>query len=180
MNTDQIKQVLEFISDRYFREIRDKLITKVCASDELVNIRVSKVRNSCFIVNTDPSTKPGAHWQVLWFTKVYKKQTCFFMDSYGQPPENESIKKFIKKNSVDLICNDKQLQSFDSSLCGEYCCLFALHMSETDSFHEFTKYYGDNYTKNDEDTKELFCFYIADRIKRTFCNQGCISYNSCK
>jgi hypothetical protein len=61
-----------------------------------------------FVVNTDPSTKPGTHWVVFYFPTY---NTGEFFDSYGQPPEhyNESFKTYFKP--YEWKHNTQKLQS---------------------------------------------------------------------
>lgn len=180
MNTDQIKQVLKYISNKYYEKYGEMLSSYVCASDELIDINPNKTKECGVIINTDPSTKSGAHWQAVWFTEIENIRQCSFFDSYGQPPKIKPIIEFIKKYSDETAWNNNQVQGFDSTFCGEYCCLFILNMMNTHSYSHFYKVFKNNQTRNDEKVKDLFCKHIFSEIKDKKCNQGCMSYNSCK
>lgn len=77
-----------------------------------------------YIINLDPSTKPGSHWIAIHI-KTHKEAEYF--DSYAYPPFIQSIINFL--NTFSCAYNSIQLQNFQSDLCGEYCCLYVLHKS---------------------------------------------------
>ena len=47
-----------------------------------------------FIVNTDPSYKPGEHWVVI---SIDKTGHGIYFDSFGLPPMKEDIFNFLEK-----------------------------------------------------------------------------------
>ena len=83
-------------------------------------------RSGTRIVNTDPHTESGSHW--LTSQLQYTSHSSFYFDSYGLPPFIPSIESFIHRNSIVRIYNTVQLQGPTSTVCGKYCCLFALYM----------------------------------------------------
>ena len=99
-----------------------------------------------FIVNTDPSSKPGQHWLAFYFKK---DRHCIFFDSYGNSPEFFKLKNFIFKHSTSFSFNSKILQSNISSLCGYYCCLFILFISRGFKLVDFTACFNDSSVLND-------------------------------
>lgn len=103
--------------------ILDKIFTNgiVCAKDQLLNI---KPKRNCYIVNTDPISKPGKHWVLIYFNS---QNTCYYFDSYGSfnSIENEII-NFININCITLLRNKQRFQSDSSQLCGIYC-LYVLY-----------------------------------------------------
>jgi hypothetical protein len=93
----------------------------VFPSDGLPNRRGSY---RAFIVNTDPSSLSGTHWVALYF----KRNVCYYFDSYGNPPSIQSIIRFIKNNSLKLIYNKVKVQSVLTKTCGYHCLHFLYYM----------------------------------------------------
>jgi hypothetical protein len=77
------------------------------------------------IVNTDPQTKRGSHWLAVNFQP--KSYSSYYFDSYGLAPYIPSIQEFLKRTCVLSEYNKTQLQGLSSTVCGKYCCLFALY-----------------------------------------------------
>jgi hypothetical protein len=78
-----------------------------------------------FIVNTDPHTKRGSHWLAVNFQP--KSYSGNYFDSYGLAPYISSIKEFLKRTCNVSEYNKTQLQGMSSTVCGKYCCIFALY-----------------------------------------------------
>ena len=116
MDTMQNKNVMKnnIKTKQYFRG--------VFASDKLPKTKISKP--SCFIVNTDPSSKPGTHWVAIYFPKTGNAE---YFDSFGMQPKIKSILKFISVNNKNYTFNKIQLQNVFSAACGNYCCEYLLH-----------------------------------------------------
>jgi hypothetical protein len=82
--------------------------------------------SGCLILNTDPHTQEGSHWLAVYvLPKAYKIN---LFDSYGQAPYIPNIQSFIRRNCYVREYNKVQLQGLNSTVCGKYCCLFALYM----------------------------------------------------
>lgn len=65
-----------------------KLNGVVCAKDELSKIIGYR---KAYIINTDPSTKPGQHWVSIY----YLGNSAFYFDSFGYQNNIEyEIKKY--------------------------------------------------------------------------------------
>jgi hypothetical protein len=86
-------------------------------------------RSGTIIINTDPHTEKGSHWLAINFTP--KSQRAFYFDSYGLPPPPSlpSIRSLLRHSATICDYNTTQLQGPTSSVCGHYCCLFALYMN---------------------------------------------------
>ena len=113
MNTSQINNIL-----------KNNSVTQQCflgtfPSDKLP---ISTQRPLCFVANTDPSTAKGSHWVAVY---VNNKDRAEFYDSYGRGPKGIFLKHL--ENYKAFRYNQKQLQSFGSSVCGQHCILF-LHL----------------------------------------------------
>ena len=105
---------------------------------------------SCFVINNQPSYKNGEHWVAVYFTKDKKG---IFFDSFGKSPTFYKLDKFLRKNSNDLVYNNKQIQTLFSEYCGYYCLLFLLFISKNNNLTNFVKlfkkpYYNDKMIKN--------------------------------
>lgn len=172
MNTFTIKHILAKIASDYKKKTKKKLFVRVCACD-LLPKTLPKDKDVIIIVNTDTSNKPGEHWELIWI--LNNEKHCYFFDSYGLPPTNNYIKRFIKKHAITTNWNKKQLQSFHSFCCGEYCCLFALSITKENGFNCFFNQFNENHDSNDVNVKTLFnCVF-----EKQFQLQGCISYLNC-
>ena len=57
-----------------------------------------------------------------------RSSTAFYFDSYCLSPHIHDIQSFLRRNCTVLNYNNAQLQGPMSTVCGKYCCLFALYM----------------------------------------------------
>ena len=135
MNSQQLRKVMN--SDRfgqvYFRG--------VFASDELKKQNVTQFPCG-YIVNTDPSHKPGSHWAAFYFDK--NKNGHFFC-SYGKSPNEYKFDNWIDGNSKSWTYNEQRLQSDWSTVCGQYCLYYLLHAFRNISIRDnFTRDYDLN------------------------------------
>ena len=70
MNTLQIERLLK-------KDLKSKTIfKKVCALDQLEKPTFP----SAYVINSDPSSKPGEHWVAVYFDKRGRGE---YFDSYG-------------------------------------------------------------------------------------------------
>ena len=83
-------------------------------------------RSGTVIVNTDSHTESGSHWLAVHFQP--RSHSSYYFDSYALPPYIPSIQSFLRRNSSVWDYNTVQLQGPTSTVCGKYCCLFALYM----------------------------------------------------
>ena len=67
----------------------------VYASDLLPS---SIVQTGTLIVNMDPHTEPGIHWQAIHFQNPHRSSNDYFFDSYGRYPHIFSILDFIRRH----------------------------------------------------------------------------------
>ncbi len=75
MNSLQILNILK--SDPFTKTV----FTNVLPSDRLPHEMQKKPRG--FVLNTDPSNRPGTHWVAMYLTAEGKGE---FWDSYGEAP----------------------------------------------------------------------------------------------
>jgi len=116
MDTVQIQNALQDVNS----------FLGVYASDLLPR---SIVQTGTIIVNTDPGTEKGSHWQAIHFQNPHRSSSCYFFDSYSRPPYIPYILYFIRRNCIVWQYNRTQLQGPTTTVCGEYCFFFALYMN---------------------------------------------------
>lgn len=141
MDTVQIQNTLQDVNSFF----------GVYASDLLPP---SIVQTGTLIVNTDPHTEMGTHWQAIHLEP--KSSSCYFFDSYGNYPFVPSIQDFIRRNSTVMHYNTTQLQGPTTIVCGEYCCLFALYMDRGYTPQQFVGLFSAN-GDADRQIHQLFC-----------------------
>ena len=110
----------------------------VLAYDQLPK-RLSKYATKVFVINTDPSNKPGQHWVAAYITP----ECAFYFDSYGLAPQQPSVTKFLRKRKK-VVFYSRRLQG-TGSMCGHYCLYFSLLMRRKQRMRKF----GDHYDAND-------------------------------
>jgi hypothetical protein len=81
------------------------------------------------IINTDPHTQKGSHWLGVHIEP--RSSHAYYFDSYGIPPFIPTIQSLLRRNCTVWDYNTVQLQGFTSTVCGHYCCLFALYMERS-------------------------------------------------
>ena len=156
-----------------------------------------------FVLNTGTIKDGGLHWQAVYFDV---ERNIYFFDSYGHKPMNqflaffENIVNYQKpkrfhydRKKIHEIC--REIQAFDTKVCGEYCIYF-LHVMNTvkhpgngerimyatfpppvttDGIHREKRDAMDNYTQfyiNDEFVKDwLQRRYNYYKVKGIFVDQ---------
>ena len=100
-------------------------------------------RRLAYIVNTDPSHKPGQHWVAFFITR----DTVYYFDPYGLPPRGFKNVLHCRKQHVYY---GKRLQGI-GNVCGHYCLYFILSMQTKHSFNVFS----DDLNTNDHIVKRF-------------------------
>jgi hypothetical protein len=77
-----------------------------------------------FVINTDPSNKPGTHWTAVHFISPWK---AMFFCSFGK--SDYPFMRFVLDNACCVEYNDHAFQSELSTVCGQYCCVFLYYMN---------------------------------------------------
>ena len=67
----------------------------------------------------------GSQW--LPIRLEHRSSTAFYFDSYGLSPHIHDIQSFLRRN-CNVLNYNAQLQGPTNTVCGKYCCLFALYM----------------------------------------------------
>ena len=88
----------------------------------------------CLIANTDPSNEPGKHWVAFYIDSEGRGE---FFDSYGREPENPNFRNFLETNCETYGWNDRRLQGYISSVCGQYCLYYLYRRCRGTSLREF-------------------------------------------
>lgn len=138
---------------------RDPLIKTrlggIYAADLLPKCRGSK---SLYIINSDPSSKPGRHWLAVWF----EEESVYFFCSLGKNPAcyHKNIQTFLKREKKRVLHNRKRLQDAKSALCGHYCLLFALTKSRDMPVTQLLSMFGKNKRKNDTIVKSVIASHF--------------------
>ena len=127
----------------------------VHACDKLPKRRPRNQR--LFIANTDDHTKPGTHWVAFYFTPGGRG---IYYDSYGLPPFNGDLLRFVDKNASAWTYNKKKLQDDNSKSCGHHCIFFAYHMVRGWSLAKFQSLFHSNNKINDA--------MVVDFVKRHY------------
>jgi len=87
------------------------------------------------IVSCDPHTEDGLYKLGINFQP--KSFSGFYFDSYGLYSYIPSIRSFLKRTCSLWDFNTTQPQVLNSSVCGKYCCLFALYLDRGYSPKQF-------------------------------------------
>jgi len=112
---------------------------------DLIKYKKYTERPISFIINTDPSNKPGEHWVALYINEDNKAE---YFDSFGRSPID--LINFLKLNSVkEIIYNKNIIQCLFSSNCGAYCILFLRARNNGINFVEFLKFFNNELCIND-------------------------------
>lgn len=162
MNSDQIHSALE-------RTIHPPVhFLGVFPRDRLPSIHSYP---SCYVANTDDSSKPGTHWVAFYFENIYNKE---FFDSYGFTP---SVYGF---NISANIRNPIQLQSLTSTVCGQYCIFYLIQRSSGfPMYNLITCFSRTNPIWNDHHVARYAkkYFSVSNHAERLECTQTCIARN---
>ena len=137
MNTLQIECLLK-------KDLKTKTIfKKVCALDQLEKPTFP----SAYVINSDPSSKPGKHWVAVYFKKHHRGK---YFDSYGPPPTLVRLESYMDAYSLsEWIYNRKTLKAYFSSFCGHYCVYFILFRCRCIPLHVIVSDFIPNLTEND-------------------------------
>ena len=124
----------------------------VCAINQLKSINFNSFSIIC---NNEPDTEVGMHW--LAFYKDESSECVEFFDSFAMPIDfyGEEFSKFCTRKGKILQTSKVQLQSNQSSLCGNYCLYFLIHRSRGVSFTNILNQFSENLHDNDRIVKNF-------------------------
>lgn len=75
-----------------------------------------------YIVNLSKSYELGSHFICI----IKRKSYVYYFDSYGIPPYNEDISKYLKSFKLPIYHNSVKIQHAKSKFCGYFCMLQVL------------------------------------------------------
>jgi len=101
---------------------------------------------TAFIINTHPISKSGEHWVAIYLDGKCKGT---YFDSYGFPPTNSKIIKFLKTNTSTWTYSQKVLQFPISFLCGGYCIYFLVKKCQGHSLKSILSNFKSDLQLND-------------------------------
>lgn len=80
-------------------------------------------RPAVYIVNSQPNSKPGKHWFVIYFPRVGPAE---FFDSLGHGPGYYSwrLNRYLQKHGVYYMRNPSRVQQVGTKNCGQYCIYY--------------------------------------------------------
>ncbi len=148
-----------FQIDKLMKKYGSKYLGCISA-DEIPKIidKIKPQSTGGFIINTDPSNKPGKHWRAIYFDGNKDMEIDHF-DSFGDPPsksEMRGIKQIADKlgaNGYLKFKNNKvQLQNDRTSNCGFFAAKFLIdrfngkHFQHASGWNDAVK---DNSTKGE-------------------------------
>ena len=115
-------------------------------SDKLPNKRLRNLP-AAFVVNLSPSNERGTHWIAIF---IDKHRNGYYFDSFGNPPVNGNISRFLQVQTNKMYFSKAILQSTNSSVCGGYAICFILFMLHNPSnYIRFQNFFTCNQYIND-------------------------------
>ena len=109
-------------------------------------------RPSLYVINTDKRSGPGLHWTVLHLPSE-KNDPPEFFDSLAETPShyNASIENYLIRHGPQYNIIKDRIQGKYSSVCGNYCVLFAYFRCRGYSLEQFVS----NFDRNDVDMNDV-------------------------
>ena len=133
----------EITIDNYLSHdaVVNKFYKGVMSYDELPRV----ISEGLYVVNTDTSDGPGKHWICLF---VDHNHVIDYFDSLGEEPKE--LKMYLQNQNLMYRYNSKRLQGLMSTVCGNYCILFAFFRARGFGLQYFINLFTNKYTQNDE------------------------------
>jgi hypothetical protein len=137
MNTLQLDRLL-----KSKREI-DKNFKGVYAIDTFPSKWNHSELPASFVINLDKQHQPGSHWVSVYLSTTNINE---YFDSYGLRPKDKAIKSLLGPN---YIYNASQLQSFLSTVCGQYSVFYIWKKSCGWTLQDIVNKFSDDCLAND-------------------------------
>jgi hypothetical protein len=129
---------------------------------------------TCFVVNTDPASKPGEHWVACYASSP--KHVEFF-DSYGMPPyayKNIQLPYKVTTHNTDSI------QCIDSSACGQYCIYYLRERARGQSMPQIVKRFKSmSGSQRERHVRSYFEHVVSQLRIRRPCVSSCAGLQCC-
>ena len=133
------------------------------------------IQTSIITINLDKHYMLGSHWVALCISGTGYAE---YFDSYGLTPYKFEIMAFLQRHSISWTFNHHRLQGQTSNVCGQYCCIYALHRAWGQSMTSFVNMFVPaRFTCND---KKAVRFFLAQFGVRPACSQLEQEHQSCK
>lgn len=113
-----------------------------------------------FIVNLSPSSQPGSHWVSIY---IDEQGDALYFDSFGLPPRNVDILRFLKLHSKKSMYNKKQVQHLSSIKCGRFACVFAVSILRNIDLKPFFARFSNNLKINDIVVEGIYNYFDVIR-----------------
>lgn len=115
---------------------------------------------AAFIINLSHHDSKGSHWVGLY---INKEKNAEYFDSFGFPPNQKEIVKFIRLNSRGFSFNNKQIQHINSNKCGKFVILFILIKMYNKNLKEILDKFSSNLGVNELVIENLFKYFTQLR-----------------
>jgi hypothetical protein len=99
---------------QFVEKLKIKNFNGIFARDDIPKA----LKKGCYILNYDSERGEGTHWCAI---RMETPKTGEYFSSFGDPP----LKYFYDKK-MKMTYNDVQNQSFESSMCGQFCVIYLL------------------------------------------------------
>ena len=146
MNTEQLLKCIR----------QDSLLRKYCVGVFALDTVPRKIieRPACFIVNTDPVSKPGTHWFAVFLLENSSAPSGLslageYFDSYGRVEVAPAAAVETATKSGLLRPNTVRIQGPLSSACGQYCLYYLCHRVRGREMRDIVNDFSTNYVLND-------------------------------
>lgn len=150
-----------------------KVFGGVYTSDKLPRL----VNNypKAYVVNVDPSTRPGSHWVAFYFASSENGE---FFDSLGQRSESytSSFVLFLDRNCSQWTYNNRTLQSPFSNVCGKYCIYYLIYRCRRLEMSVITHKFRKNLINNDYLVAEFVRTHFPQSRSRGFSQKAFAKY----
>ena len=120
--------------------------------DQIHTLPIKPLSRGCFIINTDPSTKSGRHWQAVYFdARLGGEKEIDFYDSYGDAPDGTILRGLkwlaekLNNNGYLKFKVNRVVKQGDTNNCGFFCMQFLIdrlngkHFTNASGFDDHLK-----------------------------------------
>lgn len=118
-----------------------------------------------FIINLSKHDSRGSHWVALYIDRY---RIAHYFDSFGFPPQQGEIIRFINRHSKKLNFNKKQIQHIISDKCGKFAVLFILAKMYNKCVEEIMEKFSSNLRVNDVVIENIFNYFNQIRKSRIY------------
>jgi len=118
--------------------------------DKVDSSKIDKNTRNIFMINTTPSYKKYGHW-VLYFID---NDSLYYFDSFSRDTRAYGTQfhqcyEILTKN-YKVITISRQVQSYKSNLCGEFCTFVAKKLCRGETINMIFEYFSNELIKNDK------------------------------